>query len=158
MSPLASIIITSISALVIIILCIVIACFKNSLPFTFSRRNPPSPVDLEAQKMEMRREAQDVREISAALRYGGSSSAVSSASTLTANSSATTAAETATLKEVPAKLKSMYLTVPLEDKRGRLADITEQKEKKEEPQVEMMVDPMSFSFGSGKTMAAMYKK
>lgn len=29
---------------------------------------------------------------------------------------------------------------------------------KEEEQVEMMVDPMSFSFGSGKTMAAMYKK
>ncbi|OAL03186.1 hypothetical protein IQ06DRAFT_125170 [Phaeosphaeriaceae sp. SRC1lsM3a] len=71
--------------------------------------------------MEMRREARDVREISAALRYGGSSSAassVSSASTLTANSSTTTAAETASLKDVPAKLKSVYLTVPLEDKRA----------------------------------------
>lgn len=110
----------------------------------------------------MRREKAVVREVSKAMGCGASSSAASEASTLVATSTASTAttagAEVATLKEVPAKSKSMYLTVPFKDKRGRLADVPEEKGKEEEPHVEIMVDPMSFSFGSGKTMAAMYKK
>ncbi|KAH7385395.1 hypothetical protein DE146DRAFT_666979 [Phaeosphaeria sp. MPI-PUGE-AT-0046c] len=150
-------IIATISGIILLLLCICIVLFQNDLLFTFSRRSLPSPVDLEAKKVQQDTQGGAVQETSAALTSTRLSSAVSSSAASSASVAPSNSISSATIcTDTPLKAsKPTYLTVPMKYKRGRLAVVPEQKEKE---QVEVLVDPMSFSCGSGETMAAMYEK
>jgi hypothetical protein len=133
---------------VICFVAILMLCIKRRLPCTDSRRDPPSPVDLEAQKKVMEERKEIVKEASQATNAAVPAKPTNASTAPSSRAQESTWSPTSSQAQMAASAAAV--TSPkIKAYQLRVEDVPEASE--------VAIDPMSYSFGSGKDMAAMYK-